>query len=107
MTRATSTIRVVSPTRARTLSPGDTMVDGLASRSLTCTRPPRHAAAASGRVFVSRTAHNHRSTRVDSITSIMGLPIGMGKHEDRHISKHVDLQAYYRRAGVFVPCQVG
>src|SRR6478736_1499969 len=71
MTRATSTIRVVSPTRARTSSPGDTMVDGLAGRSLTRTCPPRHAAAASGRVFVSRTAHNHRSTRVDSITSIM------------------------------------
>ena len=71
---ATSTIRVVSPTRARTSSPGDTMVDGLAGRSLTRTRPPRQAAAASGRVFVSRTAHNQRSTRVDSITSIMDGP---------------------------------
>ena len=47
------------------------MVDGLAGRSLTRTCPPRHAAAASGRVFVSRTAHNHRSTRVDSTTFIM------------------------------------
>ena len=45
---------------------GDTMVDGFAGRSLTRTCPPRHAAAASGRVFVSRTAHRQRSTRVDS-----------------------------------------
>jgi hypothetical protein len=60
--------------RARTSSPGDTMVDGLAGRSLIRTCPPRHAAAASGRVFVSRTAHNHRSSRVDSITSIMDCP---------------------------------
>ena len=51
-----------------------TALDGLAGRSLTRTCPPRHAAAASGRVFVSRTAHNHRSTRVDSITSIMDCP---------------------------------
>jgi len=48
-----------------------TLVDGFAGRSLTRTCPPRHAAAASGRVFVSRTAHNHRSTRVTSTTSIM------------------------------------
>ena len=71
ITRITSTIRVVSPTLARTSSPGDTVVAGFAGRSLTRTCPPRHAAAASGRVFVSRTAHNHRSTRVDSMTFIM------------------------------------
>jgi hypothetical protein len=46
-------------------------IDGFASRSLTRTWPPRHAAAASGRVFVSRTAHSHRSTRVDSIACII------------------------------------
>jgi len=74
-----------SPTLAHTSSPGDTIVAGFAGLSLTRTCPPRHAAAASGRVFVSRTAHNHRSTRVDSITFIMDCrPAGdieRGSHE--------------------------
>src|SRR5687767_9308717 len=78
MTLTTSTMRVVSPTRARTWSPGETMVAGFASRSLTRTCPPRQAEAASGRVLDSRTAHNHRSTRVESTGSIM-LP-WLGDH---------------------------
>ncbi len=66
ITRTTSTIRVLSPTRARTWSPGTTVVEGFAGLSLMRTWPPRHAWAASGRVLVSRTAHSQRSMRVDS-----------------------------------------
>lgn len=62
-------MRVVSPTLARTSSPGDTIADGLAGRPFTRTCPPRHAEAASGRVFARRTAHSHRSTRVDSMST--------------------------------------
>ena len=46
------------------------MVDGLASRSLTRTWPPRQAAAASGRVLVNRTDQSHRSSRVDSMSGL-------------------------------------
>jgi hypothetical protein len=67
ITLTTSTIRVVSCTRARTSSPACTAVAGLAGLSLTRTCPPRQAAAASDRVLVSRTAHSQRSSRVDSV----------------------------------------
>lgn len=52
--------------RARTSSPGDTGVAGLAGRPFIRTCPPRHASAASGLVFANRTDHNHLSMRVDS-----------------------------------------
>ena len=64
-------MRVRSPTSARTVSPGETAVEGLAGLSLMRTWPPRQAAAASGRVLVSRTAHSQRSTRVDSMATIV------------------------------------
>ena len=66
ITRTTSTMRVLSPTRALTRSPATTVAEAFAGLSLMRTWPPRHAWAASGRVFVSRTAHSQRSTRVDS-----------------------------------------
>ncbi len=66
ITRTTSMIRVRSPTRARIWSPGTTVAEAFAGLSLMRTWPPLHAADASGRVFVSRTAHNQRSMRVDS-----------------------------------------
>ena len=77
ITRTTSTTRVVGPTRARTSSPGDTVVAGFAGRPLTRTWPPRHASAASGRVFTSRTDHSHLSTRVDSTPSIMAHQVAV------------------------------
>jgi hypothetical protein len=66
MTRTTSTIFAVCPTRTRTSSPGVTVVAGLAGFPFTRTCPPRQAAAASGLVLVRRTAHNQRSILVDS-----------------------------------------
>ena len=74
ITRTTSTMRVVSWMRARTSSPGATVVAGFAGRSLTRTCPARQAAAASGRVLVRRTAHSHRSTRVESTLPMMPGP---------------------------------
>ena len=64
--RTTSTIRCRRASRASIRSPTFTAVDGLATLPPTSTWPPRHAAAASARVLVRRTDHNHWSTRADS-----------------------------------------
>src|SRR3954451_21312165 len=47
-------------------SPGRMSLLGLIARPLTWTRPPLTASAASARVFSSRAAHSHLSTRTGS-----------------------------------------
>ena len=59
ITQATSTTRSRWAIRASTVSPTTTAVDGLAAFPLTLTWPARHTPAASARVLVNRTDHNH------------------------------------------------
>ena len=67
--RTTSSTRCRSPRRAVTMSPGRTVVDGLAPVSFTLTCPARQSAVEAARVGVARTAHSHRSTRAASPAS--------------------------------------
>ncbi len=69
MGRTTSRIRWRPSRRTSTRSPGFTFVAGLAPAPFTSTCPPWQAVVASERVFVIRTAHSHRSTRVVSVAS--------------------------------------
>jgi len=62
----TSSIRSRSPTRAATVSPALTDVEGFAPAPFTFTCPDRQSAVDAARVGAARTAHNHRSTRVTS-----------------------------------------
>jgi hypothetical protein len=63
----TSSIRSRSPTRAATMSPALTVVEGFAPAPFTRTCPDRQSAVDAARVGAARTAHNQRSTRVTSI----------------------------------------
>jgi hypothetical protein len=65
-TSSTSSIRSRSPTRAATVSPALTEVEGFAPAPFTLTWPDRHSAVDAARVGAARTAHNHLSTRVTS-----------------------------------------
>src|SRR5487761_1904615 len=63
----TSRIRSRSPTRAETVSPALTDVDGLAPAPFTLTWPDRQSDVDAARVGAARTSHNHLSTRVTSM----------------------------------------
>jgi hypothetical protein len=68
--RDTWTMCSRSPTRTRTESPIFTDCDGLTRSPFTRTCPALHAAVASERVFVSRTAQIQLSTRTEESCSI-------------------------------------
>jgi hypothetical protein len=69
-----SNIRSRSPTRAVTVSPTRTEVDGFAPAPLTLTWPDRTNAVDADRVGAARTAHNHLSTRVTSTRQASRAP---------------------------------
>ena len=49
------------------MSPGRTVLDGLAASPLTCTLPPLQAVAASVRLLKKRAAQSHLSIRTSDI----------------------------------------
>ena len=71
MRRRTSTTRSKPATRSRTSSPILTACAGFARSPLTLTWPARQAVAPAERVFVSRTAQIHASTRTLDGLSIL------------------------------------
>lgn len=90
----TSTTRSRSCTRASIRSPTRTVAAGLTLAPPTRTWPARQASAAAGRVGNSRTAHSHRSTRVESTAP-----------SSRTGAAHGDAREV--RARRFVPAHVG
>src|SRR4051794_29987914 len=70
----TRTSMRTGPVRSSILSPAPTSLLGLAATPFTFTRPALTASAASARVFTSREAHSHLSTRMRSSEGFGGTP---------------------------------